>query len=397
MNKMYHVFFTFLSIPLGFLSYYFSFLYPAEIVSRIFLNFFQLISVPIIFFSLASSLSGMKSLREVKDMGGKILSYTLFTTLIAASISLLLLVFLHPSNPSLSLNVGEELKNHTGSYLSFLLKMVPDNFIKAFLENNIMGVAFLGAIAGLCTLRLEEEQKVFVRQVFSSFFSLILKVTEWLLYLMPLAIWAFSAVFFNEAFSGSGNLEALFLYVVCVLGSNVIQGVFIIPAFLKWKGASPSKVLVGMHPALLTAFFSKSSNIALPLAINCAVKELNISPKVAKVSFPMCSVINMNGCASFILTTVLFVSMCHGMTFSPLELVFWILLATVAAVGNAGVPMGCYFLSGAFLTGMGVPLYILGLILPFYTFFDMVETALNVWSDSAIAVVIDKDSQRQAS
>jgi L-cystine uptake protein TcyP (sodium:dicarboxylate symporter family) len=33
------------------------------------------------------------------------------------------------------------------------------------------------------------------------------------------------------------------------------------------------------------------------------------------------------------------------------------------------------------LTSMNVPIEILGLILPFYSIIDMIETVLNVWSD----------------
>src|ERR1700680_2837748 len=69
----------------------------------------------------------------------------------------------------------------------------------------------------------------------------------------------------------------------------------------------------------------------------------------------------------------------------------WIFIATLAAVGNAGVSMGCYFLSGACLAAMNVPLNILGVILPFYTMIDMVESAINVWSDSCVAAVVDKE------
>jgi len=125
--------------------------------------------------------------------------------------------------------------------------------------------------------------------------------------------------------------------------------------------------------------------------MQAAQQNLKVSPRVASFTFPLCSVINMNGCAAFILITTLFVSMLSGMVFTPVELVGWIFLATLAAVGNAGVPMGCFFLTSAFLIGMKVPLYMMGLILPFYTLLDMIETALNVWSDACIAIVVDKE------
>jgi Na+/H+-dicarboxylate symporter len=116
-----------------------------------------------------------------------------------------------------------------------------------------------------------------------------------------------------------------------------------------------------------------------------------MSPKVANFTLPLCTTINMNACAAFILTTVLFVSMSNGIIFSAAEMFLWIFIATLAAIGNAGVPMGCYFLASAFLAAMNVPLNILGVILPFYTMIDMLESAINVWSDSCVAAVVDKE------
>jgi Na+/H+-dicarboxylate symporter len=77
------------------------------------------------------------------------------------------------------------------------------------------------------------------------------------------------------------------------------------------------------------------------------------------------------------------------MAFSFPQMLLWIIIATIAAIGNAGVPMGCFFLSASLLTSMDVPISLMGLILPFYGLIDMLETALNVWSDMCVAKAID--------
>ena len=58
----------------------------------------------------------------------------------------------------------------------------------------------------------------------------------------------------------------------------------------------------------------------------------------------------------------------------------WVCIAVLAAVGNAGVPMGCYFLTLSLMAGIGAPIGLMGIILPIYTIIDMIETAENVWS-----------------
>lgn len=79
-----------------------------------------------------------------------------------------------------------------------------------------------------------------------------------------------------------------------------------------------------------------------------------------------------------------------------MTLVIWVFIATIAAIGNAGVPMGCFFLSASLLASMNVPILLMGVILPFYAVVDMIETTLNVWSDSNVATAVNKDLFNQA-
>ena len=99
----------------------------------------------------------------------------------------------------------------------------------------------------------------------------------------------------------------------------------------------------------------------------------------------------MNGCAAFILVTSLFVMQNAGFELSLGTMITWLFIAVLAAVGNAGVPMGCYFLTLSFMSSVGAPLGLLGVILPIYTIIDMIETAENVWSDSCVCAMTDHD------
>jgi Na+/H+-dicarboxylate symporter len=212
---------------------------------------------------------------------------------------------------------------------------------------------------------------------------------------MPIGVWAFVTLFVHDVRNGL-DASTVALYLLCVVLANLIQGAIILPLFLKMKGISPRRLFVGMMPALSMAFFAKSSSAAMPMAIQCAEKRVGISSKVASFSLPLCTTINMNGCAAFIFTTVMFVSMSHGVHYSLFEMIAWVFIATIAAVGNAGVPMGCYFLSCALLASMNVPLNIMGVILPFFTMIDMLETAINVWSDSCVTAVVDQELYAEA-
>jgi Na+/H+-dicarboxylate symporter len=277
-------------------------------------------------------------------------------------------------------------------YFAYLMKTIPSNFISPFSENNVIGVLFLAILLSMAMLALPKNNRQVLHQFFSSLYAAVMKITTWIILLMPFAICSFIILFIKDLKKGM-EFKNIMLYLVCVLAANLIQACLILPALLKLRGISPVALFKGMLPALSVAFFTKSSSAALPMAMRCAEENVKISKKVASFTLPLCTTINMNACAAFILTTVLFVSMSNGVTYSPVEMVAWIFIATIAAVGNAGVPMGCYFLSQTFLIAMNVPLNIMGVILPFYSLIDMLESAINVWSDSCVAAVVDREAE----
>lgn len=374
--------------------------------SDLFLRLLKLISLPIIFLAVTSTITGMKDFHEMRTMGRKVFAYTLGTTLIAAAIALILYLAINPTQSLLTIpdhltQTASELTaapmvKGEGSYLNFLLNIIPSNIVGAFVEGNVMGIVFVAIFLSIAILFLPPAQKSVLNQMFSGLFAAMIKLATFIISLMPIAIWAFMTLLVKDLSHNYEQISRLMLYLLCVVGANVIQGVVILPLLLKFKKISPIQIFKGMVQPLTVAFFSKSSNATLPIAIRSAEKNLQLSNRICSFSLPMCSVINMNGCAAFILITTLFVSTINGMTFGMMDYVGWIFLATFAAIGNAGVPMGCFFLTSAFLVGMNVPLYMMGIILPFYTLIDMIETTLNVWSDICITVAVDKDFAKKS-
>jgi Na+/H+-dicarboxylate symporter len=362
----------------------------ADIIGKLFINMLKLISLPMIFLAIVSTLTKMESLSEAGSLLKRILKYTIATTLIAAAVGMILFLIIHPV--SSEQYVGEALPKQ-GNYLSFLVKIIPENPVQPFLENNVLAMAFLATIFSVAVIKLPKENRTILKNLFGALFSALLKITSGLILLMPIGIFAFTVQFMQSIKGNADQLEKLMLYGSCVIGANLIQGLIVLPLIVKLKGGSPLKTAKAMLPALTMAFFTKSSNATLPLALDCAKNRLGVSDKTASFSLPLCSIINMNGCAAFILITLFFVCGSQGIFFTPLEMIPWIFLASFAAIGNAGVPMGCFFLTTAFLIGMGVPVELMGIILPLYSLFDMVETALNVWSDSCITHIVDSEAK----
>ncbi len=365
----------------------------AKVVSEVFVGLLKLVSLPVVFFSIVATLSGLKDFSELRWLWKRIVYYAVLTTTIAAIISLCLYLLI---NPVSDIGYGVTLVS-TGAeqtnFSSYLLHLVPTNFVQVFLDNNVIGMMIIAFIMGIASLKMEAEKRDIVNKIFSALFDLILQLTQFILKLLPFAVWAFVLSFLNSL-ENFNKAQSMLFYVICIAIANFLQAFVILPLLLKMKGISPLETLKGSSAALTLAFFSKSSGATLPTTIKCAQCNLGISEKVSSFSLPICSTINMNACSAFILITVLFVSESHGFSFSAMDLLMWLFLSVGAAIGNAGVPMGCYFMASTYLIAMGIPLNIMGLILPLYSILDMFETAINVWSDVCVTRVIDKSFKK---
>ncbi|MGL9758096.1 MAG: dicarboxylate/amino acid:cation symporter [Wolbachia sp.] len=362
----------------------------AKLFSDIFISLLKLISLPLVFLSIVSTISGLKDSIEIKVLLKKTLFYTLLTTIIAAFVALSFYLFIDPVRKNFISNTIESVSDSNHNYFSYLKSLIPSNFVQVFLENNVIGSILIAFLMGGAIISLSKEKQDILHQIFSALFDTLLKIAQGLLKFIPIAVWSFITCFLYELKGGS-EFNSLFWYFACIMSANFVQAFVILPLLMWYKGISPIQTMKGVMPALTLAFFSKSSSATLPTTIECVQNHLKVPKKLSSFILPICTTINMNACAAFILITVMFVAEINGHTFSLSEMFIWIFLATGAAIGNAGVPMGCYFMATSYLVSMNVPLYIMGLILPIYTIIDMFETAINVWSDVCVTQIINKE------
>ena len=361
-------------------------------VATVYTRLFQLLAVPTIVLAVITTFATFGS-KGSGRIFGRTLTYTLLTTIAAAAVGAILYVLIAPGNlPLDAVNDASNLSPLTSqlSYSEHLLSIIPNNIVKPFLEGNVLSLLLLAFAIGIGLSKLpESENKAVVVKFLLGLQELLFLLIRGLIWTLPLGIVAFSAQLSAQVSAGV-VADSIGKYVLVVLGGNVIQFFVVLPLFLLARGLNPIHVLGRMMPAVLMALFTKSSAATLPVTMDTAENRLGIRKNVARFVLPICTTINMNGCAAFILVTSLFVMQNGGTPLTWTTILLWILISVISAIGNAGVPMGCYFLTLSLMSGIGAPVAVLGIILPIYTIIDMVETAENVWSDSCVAAIVDK-------
>lgn len=381
----------FIAILLGALNGYLEVPFLTDVafmIAGMFVNAFKFVGLPLIVLSLITTIADYDNKDAHHKIWQKAGFYTFATTLTASLVGFVMYLIIAPSN--IGMVESASIPNFKTTYFEHISGIIPTNIFTPFIEGKVLTVLLIGVLVGI-TIRFipEQEVKNVTEKFFKGIQNIVFIITGWIIKIIPIGLFAFVTIAILDLKTDS-NIMGLAQYLTTVISANLVQGLVILPLMLLMHKINPVKTAKGMSSALLLAFFSKSSAGTLPVTMKAAENNLGVNPKVSRFVLPLCTSINMNGCAAFIFITSIFVMQNNGIEITIPMMFLWVLISVITAVGNAGVPMGCFFLTTSLLVSMNVPINIMMIILPFYALIDMIETALNVWSDSCVTVVIDK-------
>ena len=376
------------TLNIGWLNDFFNF------IASVYTRLFQFVAVPTIALAVTTTLALLGTRKNTGRIFLHTIVYTLLTTAAAALVGLLLFKVIEPGNlPADVIQQGNAtVPENLGSisYYSHILSVIPNNILAPFSSGNVLSILLVAVAVGLVlALKKESENIQMLLKGILGMQEVLFALIRALVWALPLGIVAFAAQLSAQVSAGF-IIGSLGKYVAVVLGGNLIQSLIVLPLFLLIRGINPFRVFRCMLPAVLMALFTKSSAATLPVTVASAENNLKAKEEVARFVLPICCTINMNGCAAFILVTSLFVMQNGGWTLTLPTVALWFFISIISAIGNAGVPMGCYFLTLSLMSGIHAPIGILGIILPIYTIIDMIETAENVWSDSCVCAMVNK-------
>ena len=374
-----------------------------DFVASAYTRAFQFVAIPTVSLAILTALASLGEGTAVGKVFAKTFTLTVLTSLVAAFVGLALFLAVDPGtiSPDAIASVSAEAAERVNSLAAapdtlygHILAAIPNNLIEPFRTGNVLPVVLVSAALGIAIAVLEKKNPAVktLHECLNGLQNVFFGMIRGLIRALPAGIVAFAAQLASQMSAGV-VVGSIGKYVFVVLAGNLLQFFVVLPLLCYLRGVNGYKVMRQMSPALLMALFTKSSAATLPVTVSTAETSMKAKPWVARFILPLCCTINMNGCAAFILVTSLFVMRnspdCSVVLSLPV-MVAWCFVAVLCAIGNAGVPMGCYFLTLSLMAGVGGNLMILGVILPIYTIIDMVETAENVWSDCCICAIVDK-------
>ncbi len=369
-------------------------------VGQIFLRMLFMTVVPIVFTSIALGVAGIGDIKTLGSLGGKTMGYFALSTLIAATIGLLLVNTIEPgggvdeaTREALMATYSTDAANLVESPPDFgvgtFVNIVPRNPVAAAADMDMLALIFFSLIFGAALVLIPEEKSEPVIKVLDGIGDAIIKIIEFAMELAPYGV--FGLIFVMTSRFGWGLLAQLGMYVFVVVIGLLIHATVGISFLVRVFGRmSPLKFWKSVEDPAIVAFSTSSSMATLPTSINTAETELGVQNKIAGFVLPLGATMNMNGTSLFEGVTVLFLAQVFGVELALGTQIIVVILAVLTAIGAAGVPGGSIPLMMVVMATVGVPPEGIAIILGVDRVLDMCRTTLNVCGDLSASVYIDR-------
>lgn len=359
-----------------------------KIIGDVFVAFIKMLVVPLIFFSLVAGVASIGDLRKLGSVGWRALLLFVVTGQISVWLGLGLGSFVQPGAgvDTSAIEKGDTPAPSETTFNEMILGMIPESPVQVMADVNVLPLIIFSLLIGIGILMAKEEGEP-VLKIFESGSVVMQKVTMVVMELTPFGVFALMAWVAGtlgfDALQALGTL-VLLNYLGCLLIIGLIYG-----AMIKFIARLPvSDFFRGILDAIAVSYSTASSNATLPVTLRCARRNLGVSNSVASFVISLGATINMNGTAMYLGLATLFGAQIFGVDLSWGDYFLISILATLGAVGAAGIPGAGLIMMALVFGAVGVPLETIAFVAGVDRIMDMMRTTTNVSGDAAVATTV---------
>lgn len=360
---------------------------------ELFLTTIRMIVVPLVVASIVLGIADRGDLGEVRRLAMWIVPYFLASTTAAVFLGIAVSYLIDPGHFIVAPGLAEAgavaiAPPDPLSVPERIVAILPSNPLGALLEESMLQIVVFALICGVALASLEEERARALLDLARTVQALAMKVVSWAMRLAPIAAFGLMArlmidagleailglgAYMGTVLLGLASLIVLYLVVVRVVARRPVG------AFLS-----------AIRDAQLLAFSTSSSAAVMPVSLRTAEEKLGVRPSVARFVIPVGATVNMDGTALYQVCAALFLAGAFGveLTFSTVLL---LAMTTVgASIGSPSAPGVGIAILATVLSGIGIPVEGVALIIGVDRLLDMTRTVVNVTGDLTACVVIDR-------
>ncbi len=360
-----------------------------------FIKLIRMLIAPVIFFTIVLGIAGVGDLKRLGRVGLKAILYFEVVSTFALAIGLVIADVFHPGrglniNPA-SLNTAD-IAQYTSptahpTVISFLLNILPDSFVGAFTQGEILQVLLLAVLSGIALAMLpdtaqHERLTTLVQALNKWFFKLVALVMEFA------PIGAFGAMAFTVGHSGVAVLLKLLNLLLCVYATS-FAFVFLVLGAICWRnGISLWRLLVYLRGELLIVLATSSSEAALPRLIE-KMEALGCSKTVTGLVIPAGYSFNLDGTSIYLTIAALFIAQATNIHLDLKQQLFILAILMLNSKGAAAVTGGGFITLAATLAAIGsIPVAGITLILGVDRFMSEMRSLTNLVGNSVATIVV---------
>ena len=361
-------------------------------IGTIFINLIKMVIVPVV---LASIVSGVASIGDVKKLGRvgvKIMVFYLATTAFAVAIGLMFGTLMQPGK-GLTIPAGAKAASKLAPPLQdVLVNIIPSNPFVAMEKGDMLQIIVFAIFLGIGITMVGAKAKP-VEDFFNGLAEVTYKIIDMIMSFAPFGV--FALMMPVVAVNGPKVLLPLASVVAAMYIASIVHAVVVYSGTVATLGGmSPVKFFKGIAPAMLVAFSTCSSGATLPVTMKCTQENLGVKKDVSSFCLPLGATVNMDGTAIYCGLAALFVAQAYGIELNAGQYMTIILTGTLASIGAAGVPGAGLIMLTLVLTSVGLPIEGVALIAGIDRVLDMARTTLNITGDAAGCVVVQNSESK---
>ena len=368
-------------------------------IGDIFLHAINMIVIPLVFLSTVLGISTMTDSKSMGRIAVKTFLYFIVTAVLAAAVGVIVADVLRPGygTHKAEVDAGRILETaqatESSTLMDIIVDIVPSNIFEAFSSGNILPIIFFSLLLGYFITKIRGNRQATINNVFESFSDAIIALTNFIIRLAPLGIFAIVMVLVGKQASDLGALKECFrnfaFFVIVVWISLIVMGGIVLPIMVGLMAkVSPIKHLKQIYSALMVAFSTSSSYSALPLIISDAKEKMGVSNNIASFTVPLGITFNKIGTIVYECVAVIFVAQAVGMDLTAAQQVSLIGASIVTVLGAPSVPMAGVITLAVLLAALGLPTDYIGMFMAIDILCDMPKTLLNAYSVSCSAIIV---------
>lgn len=358
-------------------------------LSTVFLRMIKSIIAPIIFATLVIGIAGHgDDMKRVGRLALKSIVYFEIVTTLALFIGLGAVNLVQPGR-GITLNAsaeqGQELARNTTTLAGVLEHIVPQSFIQAAADNEVLQIVFWTILFAVALSQVRGRPKEMVLGVVEGLTEVMFKLTAIVMRYAPIGIGAAIAV--TVGHSGLGVLYNLGKLILTLYAALVVFAlVVLLPVALLAKVPLRRFLAAVKQPALI-AFSTTSSEAALPRAMQ-EMEAIGVPRRIVAFVMPTGYSFNLDGTTLYLAVASIFVAQAAGVPLTFGQQLLMMLTLMLTSKGVAAVPRASLVILSGTLASFGLPLEGVAVILGVDELMDMARTTVNLVGNCLATVVM---------